>query len=145
MDKISNEQYLNVFIIIIVSTFIIWSIILLLDKFFIKKDKQKYWKTLYYKYYHDTNKLLEIIREKQITLLEIICKPKRSFLKELKYHKKALRKIYKKDYKNRRYLIWLQKLEKVYIVLIVIPEIKNKYPIIIIILSMTLVNVQWKW
>ena len=105
MNKITNEQFLSGFIFLIVVIFIFWILSPIFYKIFRIEYKEKYWKTLYYKYYHDTNKLLEIIREKQVILLEIICKPKRSFLKELKYHKKALRKIYKKDYKNSRYSI----------------------------------------
>lgn len=104
MDKISNETFLELFILFIICI-ILFGIILIYINHFGIEYKEKYWKTLYYKYYHDTNKLLEIIREKQVILLEIICKPKRSFLKEIKYHKKALRKIYKKDYKNQRYSI----------------------------------------
>ena len=105
MDNISNEQFLSIFILFIVSFIIFCIFFLIFQKIFGTEYKEKYWQTLFYKYYNDTNKLLEIIREKQVILLEIICKPKRSFLKEIKYHKKALRKIYKKDYKNQRFSI----------------------------------------
>lgn len=93
-------------LLILIGIILFLSIIaFLINILIIKFSKQKHWKYIYYKYYNDTYKLLQIIREKQIIAIEGIYQIKKSFLKELKNYKKALKKLYKNEYRDKRYRI----------------------------------------